>query len=171
MYISAYKGTNNIGARTVESIVQLYPSILTKPLKAEFYGQKFLILAKNIGKDMPGTLKELILSNPSKKDAILDHMVYTCACIYAHSYIHTCVHTLTYTYTYIQRSLVNKFIEKNLLEFSYVHHLIYEYSRELCDLESNSDKRVEELVKLLSDQVTKLGMEIYKTHVCLYVCI
>ena len=103
MYTSTYKGTNNIGARTVESIVQLYPSILTKPLKAEFYGQKFLILAKNNGKDMPGTLNELILSNPSKKDAILDHMVCTYICIYVHSHIYTCVHTLTYTYTYRDR--------------------------------------------------------------------
>ena len=32
-------GTNVIGARIVESILQLYPSKLTKPLKAEFYGK------------------------------------------------------------------------------------------------------------------------------------
>ena len=31
-------GTNVIGARTVESIMQLYPHSLTKSLKAEFYG-------------------------------------------------------------------------------------------------------------------------------------
>jgi len=32
-------GTNVIGARTVESIMQLYPANLTKALKAEFYGK------------------------------------------------------------------------------------------------------------------------------------
>jgi hypothetical protein len=32
-------GTNVIGARTTESILQLFPKKLTKALKAEFYGQ------------------------------------------------------------------------------------------------------------------------------------
>jgi pumilio family protein 6 len=32
-------GTNVIGSRTVESIMQLYPAGLTRSLKAEFYGQ------------------------------------------------------------------------------------------------------------------------------------
>lgn len=31
-------GTNVIGARTVETILQLWPKNLTKALKAEFYG-------------------------------------------------------------------------------------------------------------------------------------
>jgi hypothetical protein len=31
-------GTNVIGARTVETILQLWPKNLTKGLKAEFYG-------------------------------------------------------------------------------------------------------------------------------------
>ena len=44
-----------------------------------------------------------------------------------------------------------------MIEFSYVHHLIYEYSRELAELNNSSDKRIEELVKLLADHVAKLG--------------
>jgi pumilio family protein 6 len=41
-------GTNVIGARTVESIVQLFPATLSKPLKAEFYGQVLFCLFKCI---------------------------------------------------------------------------------------------------------------------------
>lgn len=37
-------GTNVIGARTVESILQIFPKKLITPLKAEFYGHVSAIL-------------------------------------------------------------------------------------------------------------------------------
>jgi len=35
---------HSIGARTVETLMQLYPSKLTTPLKAEFYGKVLIAL-------------------------------------------------------------------------------------------------------------------------------
>jgi len=63
-------GTNVIGARTVESVLHLYSPTITRALKAELYGKKYSILAEVPPKD----LSELIQQNPSKKEAILDHM-------------------------------------------------------------------------------------------------
>lgn len=63
-------GTNVIGARTVETVLQLYSPTITRALKAEFYGKKYSILTESPPKD----LSELIQQNPSKKEAILDHM-------------------------------------------------------------------------------------------------
>ena len=36
-----------IGARTVESVLQTFPSKLTKMLKAEFYGKVFVSISRN----------------------------------------------------------------------------------------------------------------------------
>lgn len=64
-------GTNVIGSRTVESILQLYPQHLTRPLKAEFYGQKYWLLSP----EPPKSLRDLIESvSTSKQSPILDHM-------------------------------------------------------------------------------------------------
>ena len=37
--VDCIEGTHVIGSRVVESILQLYPSALSRGLKAEFYGQ------------------------------------------------------------------------------------------------------------------------------------
>ena len=93
-------GTNVIGARTCESLLVMYPSRLTKDLRAEFYGTKFTILLSEV----PRNLGDLLLqSTESKVEPILDHM----------------------------QGLVQKFIDKGLLEFRYVHDLIWEYTQAL----------------------------------------
>jgi hypothetical protein len=61
---------------------------------------------------------------PTRKDSLLDHM----------------------------RDLCQRFVDKGLLEFSYVHHLIWEYVSECDGLTS----RFSDLVNLLSDSALKL---------------
>jgi hypothetical protein len=113
-------GTNTIGARTVESVMQLYPPSLTRSLKVEFYGKKYIIMASDeigsIGNHAPQLLSELIARNPAKRDSILDHM----------------------------RDLTQKLIEKGLLEFTYVHHLLWEYIQEV----KMQPARMDELIKV-----------------------
>ena len=55
-------GAHVIGARTVESILQLYPTSLTRHLKAEFYGKKFVLLAP----ECPKHLRHLVEMIPAK---------------------------------------------------------------------------------------------------------
>lgn len=93
----------------------------------------------------PSSLKDLInRSNNSKKDAILDHF----------------------------RDLIQKFIDKGLLEFRYVHDLIWEYTQIISGVNlsnananaSSSDgeenvydsKRMDDLAQQLSDSTPKL---------------
>lgn len=113
-------GTNVIGSRTVESIMQLYPPALTRPLKAEFYGQKFCILLP----EPPKSLRALIEALPAKESSIMDHM----------------------------RDLVQKLVNKSLLEFTYVHNLLWEYAREAA----SSAGRMEDLVAQLAESAPKL---------------
>jgi CPL (NUC119) domain len=74
----------------------------------------------------PRTLGGLLQALPSKESHIMDHM----------------------------RDLCQKFIEKGLLEFTYVHHLLWEYVQEVKRLESSS--RMEELITQLGDSTLKL---------------
>lgn len=113
-------GTNVIGSRTVESIMQLYPHNLTRPLKAEFYGQKFCVLLE----EAPKSLHELIEKSPGKEAPILDHM----------------------------RDLVQKLVNKSLLEFTYAHHLLWEYTQEAM----KSTQRMADLVSQLAESAPKL---------------
>jgi pumilio homology domain family member 6 len=132
-------GTHVIGARTVESILQLYPANLTRALKAEFYGKNFSILLA----ETPKGLRDLIEQLPNKRQSVLDHM----------------------------RDLIQKLAQKQLLEFTYVHHLLYEYSQELqllLDQATSSSaghdegelkkvqQRVDDLVNQLADSAPKL---------------
>lgn len=140
-----------IGARTVESITQLYPPQLTRPLKAELYGkvscsppsfhylslifmQNFSILCAEAPKSLHALLAEL----PTKREAILDRM---------------------------RDLILQKFVTKSLLEFTYTHHLLWEYIQEIAHLAdgsaatSNMEKdkhRMEELVSQLADSAPKL---------------
>lgn len=137
-------GCNVIGARAVESLVQLYPPALTKDLRAEFYGHKFTIL---LPYGAPKSLRELIAGTPeSKHQAIFDHM----------------------------RDLVHRFCDKGLLEFTFAHELLWEYVAELAQafaLEAASSsgavvvggvggsqnaKRMEDMVAQLGDAAPKL---------------
>jgi pumilio family protein 6 len=95
-------GTNVIGARTCESLLVIYPSKLTRSLRAEFYG-KFTILVDEPPRNLKGLLGDEKCNG--KQGPILDHM----------------------------QGLVQKFIDKGLLEFRYVHELIYEYCLALVD--------------------------------------
>ena len=139
-------GGNVIGSRTVESVLQLYPTNLTKGLKAEFYGQvrklpflgnvsfrciyhyhffllqKFCILAPEV----PRNLRSLIEQLPNKQSAIMDHM----------------------------RDLVQKFVQKGLLEFAYVHNLLWEYTQEA--LTDSNAHRMQDLVNQLAESAPKL---------------
>ncbi len=115
-------GTNVIGARTVESVCTMYPSKLSRPLKAEFYGQKFTILLEG----PPNSLQQLLELSPTKRSMILDHM----------------------------RDLVQKFVDKGLLEFKYVHELIWEYCKAISS--SGESKRLEDLSNQVLDFAPKL---------------
>lgn len=123
-------GTNVIGARTVESLINIYSPKACRALRAEFYGRKFIALCA----EPPKNLRTLIESQPSKKSAILDHM----------------------------RDLVQKFVDKGLLEFSYAHQLIWEYAEEI-ELEHMAPEQLDivparmvDLIELLVDSVAKL---------------
>jgi hypothetical protein len=127
-------GTNVIGARTVESICSLYPPKLTRPLRAEFFGSKFIVLLE----EPPASLDQLLehsVTQP-KRAMILDHM----------------------------RDLVQKFVDKGLLEFKYVHELIWEYCRALSggpadgkgEISTGDAKRMEDLSNQLLDSAPKL---------------
>lgn len=111
-------------------VFQVFPHAITRSLKSEFYGKKFSILSETSPKD----LVELIHSNPTKHDSIIDHM----------------------------RDLIQKFVDKGLLEFTYVHHLLWEYTKEVLGL----TPRMDELVKQLCDSVTKLATTKPGTRVC-----
>lgn len=74
--------------------------------------------------ETPNSLKALIEVLPAKKDSLLDHM----------------------------RDLCQRFVDKSLLEFSYVHQLIWEYISECDGLTS----RLTDMVNLLADSVLKL---------------
>ncbi|CAM9315175.1 unnamed protein product, partial [Ectocarpus fasciculatus] len=127
-------GTNVIGARTVESLVNIYSAKASRPLRAEFYGRKFIALCP----EPPKNLRTLIEALPNKKSSILDHM----------------------------RDLVQKFVDKGLLEFSYAHQLIWEYAEEIeldhAGAEASSGEqaaapaRMLDLLELLVDSVGKL---------------
>jgi len=60
--------------------------------------------------EVPKDLRALIEANPSKVAAILDHM----------------------------RDLIQRFVDKGLLAFSFVHNLIWEYAKEICTAASTS---------------------------------
>eukprot|EP01031_Cornospumella_fuschlensis_P032079 gene32079-38795_t len=128
--------THAIGARTVESITQLYPLQMIKSLKGELYGKNFVILCP----ELPKNLHNLMEMLPNKREAILDHM---------------------------RDLIIQKFITKTLLEFTYTHHLLWEYIQEITGMHSDatdgssavSDKdkhRMEELVSQLGDSAPKL---------------
>lgn len=131
--------THVIGARTVESVTQLYPPTIVRPLKAELYGKNFSILCP----ELPKSLGDLIRQVPNKREAILDHM---------------------------RDLIIQKFVTKSLLEFTYTHHMIWEYIQQISHIgdgifadESNvvinAEKdahRLEELVNQLADQAPKL---------------
>ena len=70
------------------------------------------------------SLEELISAAPSKKEAILDHI----------------------------RDLLQKFVDKGLLEFRYVHELIWEY----CRAVAGDTKRMTDLCQQLADAAPKL---------------
>ena len=125
--VASFKGSfrsicrNVIGARAVESLLQLYSPSLVKDLRAEFYGQKFTILLK----EQPKCLGDLLAGTPAeKRSSVLDHM----------------------------RDLVSNFVEKGLLEFTYVHEIMWEYVKEAA-----GDKaRMSDLVNQLTDSAPKL---------------
>lgn len=74
--------------------------------------------------ETPGSLRALVEALPAKRDSLLDHM----------------------------RDLCQRFVDKSLLEFSYVHQLLWEYISECEGLTS----RLADLVNLLADSVLKL---------------
>jgi len=113
-------GTNVIGARTVESILVLYPNKVTRKLRMEFYGKKFTILMA----EPPQSLRELLANCEGKEHSVLDHM----------------------------RDLVQKFVNKGLLEFKFVHELVWEYCKEV----KGDEKRMEDLSQQLLDAAPKL---------------
>mmetsp|Transcript_15693 Transcript_15693/g.15033 ORF Transcript_15693/g.15033 Transcript_15693/m.15033 type:complete len:336 (+) Transcript_15693:61-1068(+) len=92
-------GAHVIGARTVESILQMYAPKFTRGLRAEFYGKKFIVQAPETSRNLMHLLEQL----PSKESALMDHM----------------------------RDLVQKFVDKGLMEFSFVHNLLWEYSQQI----------------------------------------
>ena len=126
-------GTNVIGARAVESICSLYPPKLTRALRAEFFGRKFVIMMDG----PPASLAELLehAATKPKRAMILDHM----------------------------RDLVQKFVDKGLLEFKYVHELVWEYCRAISggqlaggEASVGDAKRMEDLSSQLLDSAPKL---------------
>jgi hypothetical protein len=76
--------------------------------------------------ETPSSLRALIEALPAKRDNLLDHM----------------------------RDLSQRFVDKGLLEFSYVHHLLWEYTSE-CNTNMTTT-RLTDLVNLLSDSALKL---------------
>ena len=118
----------------MESLVNIYSAKASRPLRAEFYGRKFIALCT----EPPKNLRTLIEALPNKKSSILDHM----------------------------RDLVQKFVDKGLLEFSYAHQLIWEYAEEIeldhAAAEASSGEqaaapaRMLDLLELLVDSVGKL---------------
>lgn len=117
-------GTNVIGARTVETLLQLVPARLTRDLRAEFYGSKFKVLLP----EPPRNLKDLLDGLENKEVSIMDHM----------------------------RDLVQKFCDKGLLSFTYVHTLLCEYAVEAARRVTSSPKYMEELVQQLAEAAPKL---------------
>mgnify|MGYP005993380535 CR=1 FL=1 len=115
-------GTNVIGARTVESVCTMYPTKLSRALRAEFYGQKFTVLLPEV----PTSLQQLLEQVPGKRPMVLDHM----------------------------RDLVQKFVDKGLLEFRYVHELVWEYCKAISG--GGEGKRLEDLSSQLLDSTPKL---------------
>lgn len=71
-------------------------------------------------------MKSIIHALPNKASNVLDHM----------------------------RDIIQKLIEKGLLEFVYVHHLLFEYVEELHAIENY--QRIEDLASTLSDSLPKL---------------
>lgn len=90
--------------------------------------------------ELPKNLRNLMEMLPNKREAILDHM---------------------------RDLIIQKFITKTLLEFTYTHHLLWEYIQEITGMHgdaaegnsavSDKDKhRMEELVSQLGDSAPKL---------------
>ncbi len=130
--MAAFKGhviqlaTNVIGSRTIETLFALYPVKLSRKLKSEFYGKPFTLLMTEV----PKTLADVIVHNQSssittntstsdgthsnaiksKKELILDSV----------------------------RDLIQRFVDKGLLEFRYVHDIIWEYMSQLIRQNSSS---------------------------------
>lgn len=71
-------------------------------------------------------MRSLIEQQPTKQSAIMDHM----------------------------RDLVQKFVQKGLLEFVYVHHLLWEYTQEA--LTDSNPHRMQDLVNQLAESAPKL---------------
>ena len=61
-------GTNVIGARTVETVLQTFPKTLTNALRAEFYGPHFTILLP----ETPRNLRSVIEGLPAKEGMVCD---------------------------------------------------------------------------------------------------
>lgn len=76
----------------------------------------------------PRNLRQLIEQLPAKRSAILDHM----------------------------RDLVQKFVQKGLLEFAYVHNLLWEYTQEALIDENSRTQRLNDLVSQLAESAPKL---------------
>jgi pumilio family protein 6 len=119
-------GTNVIGARTVESILKIFPSKLTRSLRAEFYGKNFIVLMAEAPKSLRSLIESITASRESRESSILDHM----------------------------SDLIQKFINKGLLEFEYVHHLLWEYIQEVQNHEKQN--RMSTMVNLLAEQGPRL---------------
>lgn len=134
-------GTNVVGARIVESLLVIYPSKVSRSLKAEFYGKFTILLA-----EPPRNLQELLSESTSSKEGpILDHM----------------------------EGLLQRFVDKGLLEFRYVHDLAWEYCQALVAIirdtstsssgaadagerRKRASKRLDELTNSLVDFSDKL---------------
>jgi pumilio family protein 6 len=118
-------GTNVIGARTVETLLQVLSPKLTCELKAEFYGKKFTVLMEEI----PRTLQILIEKlDSSKEHSIMDHM----------------------------RDLAQKFVDKGLLSFQYVHTLLWEYTLQSATYFKTNPIYMNDLINILGDSAHKL---------------
>lgn len=86
----------------------------------------------------PKSLANLLQQVPTKRESVLDHM---------------------------RDLIIQKFVTKTLLEFTYTHHLLWEYVQQIAHIgEGDQDstpsdkdrKRMEELVGQLADQAPKL---------------
>lgn len=118
-------GTNVIGARTVETLLQVLSPKLTSELKAEFYGKKFTVLME----DTPRTLQMLVEKlDTSKGHSIMDHM----------------------------RDLAQKFVDKGLLSFQYVHALLWEYTLQSATYFKTNPIYLNDLINILGDSAHKL---------------
>jgi len=103
-------GCNAIGARVVESLYasELISTAQKCTLNAEFYGRKYTVfLPAGV---LPISLATVVAHTPeSKYFSVLEHM----------------------------QEIVQRFVNKSLFEFSYVHQFVYEYLAEVMRLDAS----------------------------------